>query len=98
MKPILEQEYVYNADKTEEFRVVRISLDVTEMEEIITIKTEENMTLNEVDRVLHGFEADVLSRMDIKIDKDHPARLMYKGRTLKIDFDENHKVKGIVPL
>ena len=98
MKPVLEQEYVYNADKTEEFRVVRISLDVTEMEEIITIKTEENMTLGEVDRVLRGFEADVLSRMDITLDKDYPARLMYKGRTLKIAFGDDHKVKGIVPL
>jgi len=97
MKQVLEQEYVYNADETEDFRVVRIALGVTEMEEFITVKTEENMTLSEIDRVLRGFESDVLSRMDIKLDANYPARLEYKGKTLKIAFGEDHKVKGIVP-
>ena len=96
MTSVLEQEYVYNADKTDDFRVVKVSLDVTEMEEIITIKTEENMTLSEVDRVLRGFESDVLSKMGITLDKDYPARLMYKGQISKIAFGDDHKVKGIV--
>jgi len=98
MKPVLEQEYVYTADITEDFRVALISLGVTEKEEIITIKTEENMTLTEVDRVLRGFEADVLSRMSITLDENYPARLEYKGQTFKIAFGPDHKVKGIVPL
>lgn len=97
MTQVLEQEYVYNADKTEDFRVVRISIDVTEFEEIITIKTEENMTMNEIDRVLHGFEQDVLKAMDMSLEGNYPARLLYKGKLLKIAFGPDHKVKGIAP-
>jgi len=97
MTSVLEQEYVYSSDKTGDFRVVRISLDVTEMEEIITIKTEENMTMGEIDRVLRGFEEDVLSGMDIHLDVNYPARLLYKGKLLKIAFGPDHKVKGIAP-
>lgn len=98
MTSVLEQEYVYNADKTGEFRVVKISLDVTETEEITTIKTEENMTLAEVDRVLHGFASDVLEPMGITLEGNYPARLMYRGKTFKIAFDEDNKVKGIAQL
>jgi len=97
MVTVLEQEYVYNADKTDDFRVVRISLGVTEMKEIITIKTDENMTMAEVDRVLRGFEEDVLSKMDMSLDANYPAQLEYKGKILKVQFGPDHKVKGIVP-
>ena len=97
MITVLEQEYVYTADKTDEFRTVRISLCVTEMNEIITIKTEENMTMGEVDRVLRGFEEDVLSGMDMELDPNYPAQLEYKGKTLRVVFGSNHKVKGIEP-
>ena len=96
--PVLEQEYVYTCDKTEEFRVVRIALDVTELEEIITLKPEQNMTLSEVERALKGFEEDILLKMQMKLDNDYPARLEYKGKLFKITFGEGHKVKGIVPL
>jgi len=98
MVTVLEQEYVYNADKTDDFRVVRINLSVTEMSEIITIKTEENMTMGEVDRVLRGFEEDVLSKMDMSLDDNYPAQLEYKGKLLRIVFGSNHKVKGIEPI
>ena len=97
-KPVLEQEFVYNADEDGDFRVVRVSLDITEMAEIITIKTDHNMTLAEVERVLHGFEEDILRKMEMKLDPNYPARLEYKGNTLKIAFDREHKVKGLVPL
>ena len=98
MTQVLEQEYVYTSDKGDEFRVVNISLGVTEMEEIITVKAEERMTLTELDRCLRGFESDVLSRMDITLDENYPARIEYQGKMLKIAFDEDHKVKGLVPL
>ena len=97
MKQVLEQEYVYNADVTEDFRVVRIALGVTEMKEFITIKTDEEMTLNEIDRVLRGFEADVLKRMDITLDENYPALLERQGKLQKIVFGEDHKVKGLAP-
>ena len=98
IKSILEQEYVYTSESTGEFETVSISLDVTEMEEIVTLKTQKNMTLTEVETVLHGFEADILSRMQMTLTGNYPARLDYKGRVFKIAFDENHKVKGIAPL
>ena len=97
-KTVLEQEYVYTCDNTEEFRVVRIALDVTDFEEIITLKPDQNMTLNEVERALKGFEEDILQKMDMKLDNDYPARLNYKDKVFKIAFGEGHKVKGIVPL
>lgn len=97
-RPILEQEYVYTNDGTGEYSVVRVSLDITEMEEIITIKPQQNMTLAEVERVLHGFEEDILQRMQMKLSGSYPARLDYKGKIFKIAFDHNHNVKGIVPL
>jgi len=97
-KSVLEQEFVYNADTDGEFRVVRVSLDVTEMEEIITIRAEQNMTLSEVERVLKGFEEDILKKMQMKLDDNYPARLEYKGKVFKIAFDREHKVKGVVPL
>ncbi|MCL2200293.1 MAG: hypothetical protein FWB80_15390 [Defluviitaleaceae bacterium] len=98
VKSILEQEYVYEADNTGEYCVVNVSLDITEMEEIVTIKPQQNMTLPEVERVLLGFEADVLNKMQMKLSGSYPARLDYKGRVFKIAFDDSHKVKGIVPL
>jgi len=97
-KPVLEQEYVYTSDNTDEFRVVRIALDVTELEEIITLKPEHNMTLSEVERALKGFEEDILHKMQMKLDDDYPARLEYKGRLFKIAFSDGHKVKGLAPL
>jgi hypothetical protein len=96
-KSILEQEYVYEADNTGDYCNVWVSLDITEMAEIVTIKPQQNMTLSEVERVLLGFEADVLQKMQMKLEGSYPARLDYKGRIFKIAFDENHKVKGIVP-
>ncbi|MCL1842222.1 MAG: hypothetical protein FWF79_00220 [Defluviitaleaceae bacterium] len=98
VKPILEQEYVYTADTSEEYCVVRVSLDITEMEEIVTLKPQQNMTLAEVERVLHGFEKDVLKQMQMKLEGSYPARLDYKGKVFKIAFDDKHNVKGIVPL
>lgn len=98
VKPVLEQEYVYEADGSGEFCSVRVSLDVTEMEEIVTVRPEENMTLGEVERVLHGFESDVLKKMQMKLEGNYPARLEYKGKVFKIAFDNKHNVKGIVTL
>ena len=98
VKPIIEQEYVYNVDGTEEYQTVRVSLDITEMEEIVTIKPQSNMTLAEVERVLHGFEADVLERMQMKLEGSYPARLNYKGKVFKVAFDNKRNVKGILPL
>jgi hypothetical protein len=98
VKPVLEQEYVYNADETGDFRVVRISLDVTEMKEIVTLKPQENMSFAEVERVLTGFEEDVLKKMQMKLEGSYPARLEYKGKVFKIAFDEEHNVKGIINL
>ena len=96
-KPILEQEYVYTADVTDEFRTVRISLDVTEMEEIVTLKPDQNMTMSEIDRALKGFEEDVLQRMNMRLGESHPVQLEYKGKIFKISFDGG-KVSGIAPL
>ena len=98
VKPILQQEYVYSADGSEEYCTVRVSLDVTEMEEFVTLKPQQNMTLAEVERVLIGFEADVLNKMQMKLEGSYPARLDYKGKIFKIAFDNHHNVKGIVPL
>jgi len=98
VRPVLEQEYVYTCDATGEYNTVRVSLDVTEMEEIVTLKAQLNMTMSEVERVLHGFEADVLRKMQMKLTGNYPARLEYKGNIFKIAFGPDHKVKGISPL
>lgn len=98
VKSILDQEYVYISDATGDFDTVQVSLDITEMEEIVTLRAEKNMTMGEVERVLHGFEEDVLKRMQMSLTGNYPARLEYKGRIFKIAFDNNHKVKGISPL
>ena len=98
VKPVLEQEYVYTADETDEFRTVNISLDVTEMEEIITLKPQQNMTMAEINRTLQGFEEDVLKKMQMKLDENHPARLEYKGRVFKIILGPDRKATGIAPL
>ena len=97
VKPILEQEYVYTSDNGEEFRTVNISLDVTEMEEIVTLKPLQNMTMTEIDRALKGFEEDVLQRMQMRLGESHPVQLDYKGKLFKISFDDG-KVSGIAPL
>jgi hypothetical protein len=98
VKSVLEQEYVYNADETGDFRVVRISLDVTEMKEIVTLKPQENMTFAEVERVLEGFENDVLKRMQMELSPSQSVRLAYKGRLFEITFNESRKVTGFAPL
>ncbi|MCL2841110.1 MAG: hypothetical protein FWE05_10110 [Defluviitaleaceae bacterium] len=98
VKPVLEQEYVYTSETTGEYNTVTISLDITEMEEIVTLKTDTNMTMTEVEQVLHGFEADVLKKMAMSLEGNYPARLEYKGRVFKIGFGPDHKVKGISPL
>ena len=97
MKPILEQEYVYTSDGGDEFRTVNISLDVTEMEEIVTLKPLQNMTMSEIDRALKGFEEDILQRMQMRLGESHPVQLDYKGKLFKISFDGG-KVSGIAPL
>ena len=93
-KPILEQEYVYTADSNDEFRSVRISLDITEMQEIVTLKPEQNMTMGEIDRALKGFEEDILQRMQMRLGESHPVQLEYKGKMFKISFTDG-KVTGI---
>ena len=93
-KPILQQEYIYEADGHEEFRTVIISLDITEMEEIVTLRPQQNMTMSEIDRALKGFEEDILNRMQMKLGESHPVQLEYKGRMFKISFS-NGKVSGI---
>ncbi|MCL1846048.1 MAG: hypothetical protein FWF77_09105 [Defluviitaleaceae bacterium] len=98
IKPVLEQEYVYEADGTGEFCNVRVSLDVAEFEEIVTVRPTQNMSLGEIERVLLGFEADVLKRMQMKLEGNYPARLEYKDKIFKIAFDNKHNVKGIVEL
>ncbi|MCL2225408.1 MAG: hypothetical protein FWB96_10635 [Defluviitaleaceae bacterium] len=97
-KSILEQEYVYQADGSGDYCNVIVSLDVTEMEEIVTVRPQQNMTFAEVERVLLGFEADVLNMMDMQLEGSYPARLEYKNKIFKIAFDDQHNVKGIVPL
>jgi len=97
-KTILEQQYVYESDETGEYCTADVILDITEMNEIVTIKPQQNMTLAEIGRVLHGFEADVLKKMHMKLDATYPAQLEYKNQAFKIAFDENHNVKGITPL
>jgi hypothetical protein len=97
-KPVLEQEYVYISDSGDDFRVVKIALDITEMEEIITLKPEQNMSMSEVERALKGFEEDILQKMQMELSGTYPARLEYKGRVFKIAFGENKKVKGLAPL
>ena len=93
-KPILDQEYIYNADGTGEFRTVNIALELTEMEEIVTLKPQQNMTMGEIDRALKGFEEDILHRMQMRLGESHPVQLEYKGKIFKISF-ENGKVSGI---
>ena len=97
-KTVLEQEYVYEADGTGDFRSVQVSLGLTDMEEIVTLKPQQNMTYSEVERVLLGFEADVLKKMQMELSGSYPARLEYKGKTFKIAFDDRRNVKGIVAL
>ena len=98
IKPVLEQEYVYTCDATGDYHTVRVSLDVTEMEEIVTLKPQQNMTMAEIERVLHGFERDVLATMQMKLEGNYPARLEYKGQMMRIGFNADHKVKGLSPL
>ena len=96
-KPILEQEYIYTADGNDEFRTVIISLVLTEMQEIVTLKPQQNMTMSEIDRALKGFEEDILQRMQMKLGESHPVQLEYRGKLFRISF-ENGKVSGIAPI
>ncbi|MCL2355810.1 MAG: hypothetical protein FWC70_01465 [Defluviitaleaceae bacterium] len=95
---VLEQDYVYEEDGTGEFCVVRVSLGVAEFEEIVTLAPQTNMTLAEIERVLHGFEADVLKKMQMKLEGHYPARIKYDEKIFKIAFDNKHNVKGLVEL
>ena len=97
-KTIVDQERVYEADGSGDFCNVQVSLDITEREEIITLRPQQNMTFSEVERVLHEFETDVLKKMQMQLEGSYPARLEYKGKTFKIAFDDNRNVKGILPL
>ena len=95
IKSVLEQEYVYQADETGEFLNAIVSLGVTERETLVTIRPKQNMTFAEVERVLLGFEADVLQRAKMKLEGSYPALLEYKGKTFKIAFDDKRNVKSI---
>ena len=97
-KPMLEQEYVYTVNNTGEYRSVLVTLEVTGESEVLTIKSKnpESMTLEELDRVLIGFEEDVLSKMKMSIQDSYEVRLDQGGNLYKVNFQYHRTVKSLL--
>jgi len=94
-QPVQDMEYVYNADGTEEFRKVKITLEIGEKGGRVTLEPEHMMTLPELNRVMKDYENDLLDRMMTDYDNYYPVRIVYNGMEMKVEFDSRRDVIGI---
>ena len=94
-QPVQDMEYVYNADGTEEFRKVKITLEIGQDGGRVTLAPEHMMTLMELGRVMKDYEADLLDRMLTDYDNYYPVRLIYNGVEMKVLFNSSREVTEI---
>jgi hypothetical protein len=88
-------EYVYNAEGSDEFRQVRITLEISNKEGRVTLAPAQMMTMSEISAVMKEYEDDVFKRMLTPYDSYYPVRLVYNGVECRIDFDSKRQVTGI---
>jgi hypothetical protein len=95
MKPILEQEYVFQSKETGEFHRGRLILEVTSGKELLTLIPTRPMTLEEIDEVISGFEDDILRKMKVTPREDFEIRLHQSNKLYKVKFKIHRIVEGI---
>jgi hypothetical protein len=93
--PVWDMEYVYNAEGTDEFRQVRLTLEISEAEGRVTMRPEHMMTLSEINSVMREYEDDVFKRMLTQYDSYYPVRLVYNEVNCEVQFDSKRQVTGI---
>jgi len=94
-QPVWDMEYVYNAEENEEFRQVRITLEISEAQGRVTLMPKHMMTMKEIANVMKEYEQDVFKRMLTPYDSYYPVRLVYDGVECKIEFDSQRQVTGL---
>jgi predicted metal-binding protein len=94
-KPVWDMEYVYNADVTNEFRQVRVTLEISETQGRVSMHPVHMMTLNEINNVMREYEDDILKRMLTPYDSYYPVRLLYNGVECAVKFDSKRQVTEI---
>ena len=95
MKPILEQEYVFQSKETGEFHRWRLILEVTNGKEVLTLMPTRSMSLEEIDEVISGFEDDVLRKMRVIPREDFDIKLHQDNKLYKVKFKIHRIVEGI---
>jgi hypothetical protein len=93
--PVWDMEYVYNAEESDEFRQVRITLEISDAGGRVTMRPEHMMTLNEINHVMCEYEDDVFKRMLTQYDSYYPVRLLYNEVVCDIQFDSKRQVTGL---
>ncbi|MCL2202379.1 MAG: hypothetical protein FWB88_00350 [Defluviitaleaceae bacterium] len=94
-KPIWDMDYVYNADESDEFRQVRITLEISDTDGRVTLTPNFMMTIREIDSVMREYSEDVLKRMLTDYDSFYPVRIIYNGVEMKVEFNSQREVMGI---
>ncbi|MCL2187179.1 MAG: hypothetical protein FWC16_02795 [Defluviitaleaceae bacterium] len=94
-KPIWSMEYVYNAEGSEEFRQLRITLELSESDGRITLEPSHMMTIKELNNVMRDYQQDLLEKMMTAYDTYYPVRLLFNGIVCKVEFDSKREVTGI---
>jgi hypothetical protein len=97
-KPVWDMEYVYNAEENEEFRQVRVTLEISEKEGRVTLSPNYMMTINEINNVMREYEDDILKKMMTHYDSYYPVRLVYNGVECAVKFDSKRQVTEITIL
>jgi len=92
---VWDRVYVYNAEGTEEFRQVRITLEISDKQGRVTLQPHHMMTVSEIDAVMMDYNAHVLERMLTPYDVYYPVRLVFNDVECKIEFDSQRRVTGI---
>jgi len=94
-RPIWDMEYVYNAEGTDEFRQVRVTLEISDTTGRVTLTPEHMMTLKELNDVMREYSDDILKRMLTPYDSYYPVRLVYNGVECQVKFDSKRQVTEI---
>jgi hypothetical protein len=94
-RPVWDMEYVYNAEGTDAFRQVRVTLEISEAQGRVTLYPEHMMTLGEINNVMREYSDDVLKRMLTPYDSYYPVRLVYNGVECVVKFDSKRQVTEI---
>jgi len=95
MKPILEQEYVFQSKETGEFHRGRLILEVSNGKEVLTLMPTRAMSLEEIDEVISGFEDDILRKMRVTPREDFDIKLHQDNKLYKVKFKIHRVVEGI---